>query len=82
MGQQDEWNNFLDEVEGKENNTCCPSVGIGNVLPNSFTLQHVTHPSNTTVADDDSVSSAKTLEDILRASHQNATLFVFNRHFA
>lgn len=81
MDQQDEWNSFLGEIEGKENNSS-PSVNIGDVLPNSFTLHLVPHPSNTTIASGDGTSSTETLEDILRAGPQTVTLLVFNRHFA
>lgn len=80
--QQDEWNRFLADVEGKEK-VCSSLIDIGDVLPSSFTLQHVPHSQHTTTAaGNDSASNAETLEDILAASQKNAILLVLNRHFA
>lgn len=81
MDQQDEWNSFLDEVEGKEKDSGT-LIRVGDIVPSSITLYRVPHSPHTTTAADDGASKAETLEDILTASQNNATLLVLNRHFA
>lgn len=85
---EDEWNNFLSEIEGKgeENgNQHSTLVVVGDAIQKNFFLQLVTLPPHTAMASDEGAyktSSTVTLQDILKSSRQNATLFVFNRHFA
>lgn len=83
---EDEWNNFLGEVEDKErehkekkNGTL---IAVGDVIQNNFFLERVTVSSHSALTSADRASNPETLKHILRSSPHSTTLFVFNRHFA